>query len=151
MSNSFVRFASHILKIVVNLNLIIMFKPKYTCIFIFTGRYFIFFFFSVVASGTLHFYSGFSVKFWLTTLAFGLASQAQAKKHIKVPSVVLEMMVFFSPVLYKHMILILLMGATIFIHSTLFIYLFIYLFTIYLFIYLFIILFCPLATTKHAH
>ena len=70
---------------------------------------------------------------------FGLRlGLAQAKKHIKVPSVVLEMMVFFSPVLYKHMILILLMGATIFIHSTLFIYLFIYLFTIYLFIYLFI-------------
>ena len=53
-------------KFVVNLNLIIMFKPKYTCIFIFTGLFFFFFFFffsvfGCTASGTLHFYSGFSV------------------------------------------------------------------------------------------
>ena len=39
-----------------------MFKPKYTCIFIFTDRvFFFFFFFSAVASGTLYLYSRFSV------------------------------------------------------------------------------------------
>ena len=56
---------AHLSKSVVNLILIIMFKPKH--IFIFKGRFiffFFFFFFCVVgciASGTSHFYSGFSV------------------------------------------------------------------------------------------
>ena len=87
---------AYLSKVVANVNIIIMFIPKYmyTCIFIFTGRFF--FLFSVagcIASGTFHFYSGFSVNvltwgvgggggpcnFGMTTLAFGLTSQVQAK------------------------------------------------------------------------
>ena len=43
----------HISKFVVNINLIIMFNPN---IYLFSRA-----FFSVVAGGTLHFYTGFSV------------------------------------------------------------------------------------------
>ena len=67
---------AHLSKCVEKLNLIVMFKPKYICIFIFTGRFlFVCFFFSLVgciASCTLHFCSGFfpsmlsqGLKFWL--------------------------------------------------------------------------------------
>ena len=58
-----------------------MSKPKY--IVILTGL-----FCSVVASDSLHFYSFFSVNvlarvdFGMTTKAFGLASQAQAKNYV---------------------------------------------------------------------
>ena len=45
----------HISKFVVNINLIIIFNPN---IYLFSRA---FFFSSVVAGGTLHFYSGFSV------------------------------------------------------------------------------------------
>ena len=66
-------------KFVVIFNFIKMSKPEY--IVILMGL-----FCSVVAGGTLHFYSFFSVNilarvdfFGMTTLAFALASQAQAK------------------------------------------------------------------------
>ena len=76
----------HLSKSVVNFNLIMMFKPKYivilTCLFC-----------SIVAGGTSHFYSFFFRKHFgkglflgMTTLAFGLASQAQAKNDVLLTS-----------------------------------------------------------------
>ena len=50
---------AHLSKSVVNLNLIIMFKPKH--IFYFQGALLFFGVVGCIASGTLHFYAGFSV------------------------------------------------------------------------------------------
>ena len=71
---------AHLLKFVVNFNLIIFSKPKY--IVILTGI-----FCSVVTSGTSHFYSFFRKWFWqelifgMTNMTFGLGKPSSGQKR----------------------------------------------------------------------